>query len=200
MKSKEVLKVLGVSRVTLNTYVKNKKIKVTKLDNGYYDYDDESVYKLIKKDVRESVLYARVSTHKQKNDLENQMNELIDYCKTNKITYNKTFKEIASGIDLNGKEVSTLIDDVLHYKIKSIYITNKDRLTRLSFKTLEDIFNRFGTNIIVINDDEDKDTNNEAFEELISLIHIFSTKMYSARRKKKLKNIKSDLTLFNTVK
>lgn len=66
MKSKEVLRIIGVSRVTLNTYVKNKKIKVTKLDNGYYDYDDESVYKLIKKDIRETVLYARVSTHKQK--------------------------------------------------------------------------------------------------------------------------------------
>ena len=199
MKSKEVLKLLDISRVTLNTYVKTKKIKVTLLDNGYYDYDEDSVYKLMKKDNRETVLYARVSTYKQKNDLENQMNHLMDYCKKNKIEYQQMYKEISSGIDLDRKEVSKLIDDVLHYKIKCIYITNKDRLTRLSFKTLENIFNRFGTNVVVINDDEDKDTNNEAFEELISLIHIFSTKMYSKRRKLKLKNMKSDLTLFNTL-
>lgn len=199
MKSKEVLKLLNISRVTLNTYVKTKKIKVTLLDNGYYDYDEESIYKLMKKDKRETVLYARVSTYKQKNDLENQVDHLINYCKKNKIEYQKIYKEISSGIDLDRKEVSNLINDVLHYKIKCIYITNKDRLTRLSFKTLENIFNRFGTSIIVINDDEDKDTNNEAFEELISLIHIFSTKMYSKRRKLKLKNMKSDLTLFNTL-
>ena len=199
MKSKEVLKLLDISRVTLNTYVKTKKIKVTLLDNGYYDYDEDSVYKLMKKDNRETVLYARVSTYKQKNDLENQMNHLMDYCKKNKIEYQQMYKEISSGIDLDRKEVSKLIDDVLHYKIKCIYITNKDRLTRLSFKTLENIFNRFGTNVVVINDDEDKDTNNEAFEELISLIHMFSTKMYSKRRKLKLKNMKSDLTLFNTL-
>ena len=199
MKSKEVLKLLDISRVTLNTYVKTKKIKVTLLDNGYYDYDEDSVYKLMKKDNRDTVLYARVSTYKQKNDLETQMNHLMDYCKKNKIEYQQMYKEISSGIDLDRKEVSKLIDDVLHYKIKCIYITNKDRLTRLSFKTLENIFNRFGTNVVVINDDEDKDTNNEAFEELISLIHIFSTKMYSKRRKLKLKNMKSDLTLFNTL-
>lgn len=102
---------------------------------------------------------------------------MIDYCKINKINYSRTFKEIASGIDLNGKEISRLIDDVLHYKIKSIYITNKDRLTRLSFKTLENIFIRFSTNVIVIKDDEDKDTNNKTFEEL-NLLFIYFRQKY----------------------
>jgi predicted site-specific integrase-resolvase len=83
MKAREVLKILGISRVTLNKYVNNGSIKVTKLDNGYYDYDDESVYKFMKKDLRYNVLYARVSTYKQKNDLDNQVNSLIDYCKMN---------------------------------------------------------------------------------------------------------------------
>jgi len=114
------------------------------------------------------------------------------------IIYNNTYKEISSGLDLDRKEVSNLINDVIHYKIKTIFITNKDRLTRLSFRTLENIFNKFGTNIIVIND-SDKDTDNEVFEELISLMHSFSTKMYSNRRKKKLTNMKNDLTLFKTL-
>ena len=46
MKSKEVLKILKVSRVTLSKYVKAGKIKVKKLPNGYYSYDEEDVYKL----------------------------------------------------------------------------------------------------------------------------------------------------------
>lgn len=196
MKSKDVLKLLNISRVTLCSYVKFNKIKVTKLDNGYYDYDDDSVYKLMKKDIRATILYARVSTYKQKNDLDNQVNKLIFYCNENNIKYDNIYRDIDSGLDLDRNSISGLIDDVLHYKIKTIYITNKDRLTRLSFKTLINIFNRFGTNVITIND-EDKDTDNEVFEELISLVHIFSTKMYSNRRKKKLVNMKSDLKLFN---
>ena len=47
MKSKEVLKILGVTRVTLSSYVKSGKIKVTKMTNGYYEYDDKSVFDFI---------------------------------------------------------------------------------------------------------------------------------------------------------
>lgn len=44
MKSKEVLALLRVTRLTLTKYVKNGTIKATLLPNGQYDYDDESVY------------------------------------------------------------------------------------------------------------------------------------------------------------
>jgi predicted site-specific integrase-resolvase len=47
------------------------------MDNGYYDYDQQSVMKIINKDVRSNVIYARVSTYKQKIDLENQINKLL---------------------------------------------------------------------------------------------------------------------------
>ena len=66
MKAKEVLKLLKISRATLFNYTRDGKLKVTKLDNGYYDYDEESVFKVIKKDSRINVIYARVSTYKQK--------------------------------------------------------------------------------------------------------------------------------------
>lgn len=193
-----MLQLLGVSRVTLYKYVKNGIIKVTELDNGYYDYDQKSVFKLLKKDNRKNILYARVSTYKQKTDLENQVNLLVDFCKNNNIKYDAIYKEISSGIDLNRTEFSKILDDVIHYRIANIYITYKDRLTRLSFTTLETIFQKFGTQIVIINNlDIDKDNDNEAFEELISLVHLFSTSMYSNRRKRKLNIVSKDLKLFD---
>ncbi len=89
------------------------------------------------------------------------------------------------------KEVSSLINDIIHYKIKSIYVTNKSELIRLSFKTLQNIF---GTNnIIVINGN---DTNNEEFEELnFTRLYIYQLKMYHDRRKRKFINVRFDLTL-----
>ena len=191
MKSKEALKILNVTRQTLYNYVKNGKIKVTKLGNGYYNYDDDSIYiflNTIKE--RTNVIYARVSTHKQKNDLANQVLELVNYCNNNNIKYDNILQEIASGIDFDRKQFSVLIDDVINKKINNIYITHKDRLSRLSFMTLENMFKQFGTNIIVINNnDNNKELEDDLFEELINIIHIFSTRIYSSRRKKNLDNV-----------
>lgn len=73
MKSKKVLKLLKVTRPTLTSYVKNKKIRVNKLPNGTYEYNDEDVYELAGLPIeRCNAIYCRVSTSKQKQDLLNQ--------------------------------------------------------------------------------------------------------------------------------
>lgn len=190
------MKLLNICRTTLYHYTKDNIIKHTKLSNGYYDYDEHSVLQFIKKDNRSNVIYARVSTYKQKNDLTNQINKLQTYCKDNNINIHQVYSEIASGIDLDRTELSKLLDDVFSYKIKNIYISNKDRLTRLSFKTLESLLNKFNTNIIVINNIHNQNNDNEIFEELISLMHIFSTTLYSNRRKNKINIYKQDIENF----
>lgn len=91
-------------------------------------------------------------------------------------------------------EFSKLLDSVFKYEIDTVYISNKDRLTRLSFITLEKIFDKFGTKIIIVNKRDRKD-DNDIFEELISIMHYFSTKMYSNRRKKRIELMKSNVEL-----
>jgi predicted site-specific integrase-resolvase len=93
MKAKDVLNILKISRITLYNYTKEGKIKVSKLSNGYYDYDEESIFKLINKDTRINVIYARVSTYKQRNDLENQINQISSYCNNNNIIINKIYSD-----------------------------------------------------------------------------------------------------------
>jgi len=196
MKAKDVLKILDISRSTLFNYVRDGKIIGTLLDNGYYDYDENSVYKLIKKDPRINVIYARVSTNKQKNDLNNQIVSINNYCKSNNISIDKIYSDIHSGMDLDRHDFNKLINDVINHKIKNIYISYKDRLTRLSFKTIQDLFLKFNTNIIVINQNYDKCNDNEIFEELMSIMHIFSTTMYSNRKKNKINIFKNDIENF----
>ena len=84
MRSKEVLNLLRVTRPTLTKYVKSGKIKVIRKPNGHYEYDEESVYAFLNKDVRrKTYIYARVSTSKQKKDLENQIEMLKQFCFSN---------------------------------------------------------------------------------------------------------------------
>ncbi len=59
MKSKEVLRLLKISRVTLTGYVKSGKVRVKKLPNGYYDYNEDDVYKLIRTRVKLVIRYNK---------------------------------------------------------------------------------------------------------------------------------------------
>ena len=181
MKSNEALKLLGVSRVTLCSYVRKGTIKATLKGNGLYDYDEQSIYQFLGQSNDIDVIYARVSTSKQKNDLKRQVKLLSSYCSDNDIAVDHIYSEISSGLDLDRPEFSKLLELVFNRKIRTIYITNKDRLSRLSFLTLKSMFLKFGTKIVIIKDDNNQD--NELFDEIISIMHIFSMKKYSNRRK-----------------
>ena len=65
MRAKEVMKILNICRTTLYKYTKDGTLKSIQLDNGYFDYDEKSVYSLLKKDDRHDVIYARVSLSKK---------------------------------------------------------------------------------------------------------------------------------------
>ena len=116
MKSKDVLKLLGITRVTLWSYVKKGIIKVTKLKNGFYDYDEQSVHNFIGKNKKINVIYGRVSTYKQKDDLIRQVNVLKEYCKHNNIIISNIYSEISSGIDLNRNKFKTKMSNNLVFK------------------------------------------------------------------------------------
>lgn len=194
MKSAKVLKLLHISRATLVKYVKNKEIRVVELPNGFYEYNDEDVYrKAGLADERYDVIYARVSTLKQKTDLQNQVKTLTEYCNKNGVKVSKSYQDVASGMNFDRKQFKILLDEVLGFKVAHIYVTYKDRLSRISFDMFRRLFAEFGCEIVVINDMEDKADETEIFEEIISMLHCFAMKMYSRRRKRKLELIKEDL-------
>ena len=196
MKANEVLSILNVTRGTLCNYVKNGKIVAKRSNhNGRYEYDPNSVYKMVSNQQKINVIYARVSTFKQKSQLNNQLNKLTNYCTNNNIAVGKIYKDISSGMSLDRKDFNDLLNDILKYKIDNIFITNKDRLCRTSFKTIQDLFSKYGTTIVSINDNYNKTEEEELLDELISILHSFSMKTYSNRRKNKFGLIKQDLNL-----
>lgn len=197
MKSNKVLKLLRVTRPTLCRYVKNGLIKVNRLPSGLYDYDEESVYKFLNKDVeRKCVIYCRVSTSKQKKDLENQRKNVEAYCLKNGIKVSDVYSDIGSGINFDRKEFQRLVNDIVNHRISKVFITYKDRLSRISFDMFKNLFAEFNCEIVVLNYVEDSKTvEKEIFNEIISLIHCFAMRVYSSRRQKKLKCIEEDLRI-----
>ena len=195
MKAKEVLKILKVTRPTLTKYVKTGKIEVTLLPNGFYDYNEDSVFAAAKISAeRDSVVYARVSTQKQKKDLENQIETISEYANKNGYKISKVYSDIASGLNYDRKNFNELLNRVLNREVKNVFIKDKDRLTRISFDMWKDLFANFNCNLIVVNETiESESEEKEIFADIISLLHCFAMRMYSARRKKKIALIEEDM-------
>ena len=192
MTAKEVLRVLQITRQTLTKYVKKGKLKVTVKGNGRYDYDMDSVYKMLNKDIeRKTYLYARVSTAKQKKDLEHQVQLLKNFCFQNGYIIHGIYQDIASGINFEKRnQFFDMLDEILAGKVNRVIITYKDRLSRVGFELFTYLFKKYGCEIIVISEiGSEKLDSEELLEEMISLLHCYSMKLYSNRKAKKIKEI-----------
>ncbi|HMF31815.1 MAG TPA: IS607 family transposase [Candidatus Lokiarchaeia archaeon] len=185
MKSSEVRKILRISNPSLVKYRRQGLLKATELPNGFFDYDDESVYSFLNKGLkRKTYLYARVSTSKQRKDLENQIDLLKQYCFSNGIQIHGIYRDIASGISFDKrKEFFQLLHEIIDKKVEKVIITYKDRISRVGFDLFSYLFQQFGTNIIVISEiGNPKLDSEEIFEEIISMLHCYSMKLYSKRK------------------
>ena len=193
LSSKEVANLCGVTIHTVCMWRKEGRLPFMKINDRVILHKIEDVEKLLNKKIfseenakkRKNIIYARVSTPKQKDDLKKQIQILNDFCNSNGIIIDEIFTEIASGMNEDREEFNKIIDLVINKEIDKIYITFEDRLTRFGFKYFENLFDKFDTQIVVLNNK----INNESFEEellndLISIIHHFSMKMYSNKRKK----------------
>lgn len=186
MKAKEVLKILQITRPTLTKYVKDGTIKTLSCNNKQYVYDDESVYSFIglkqKKNKRINIIYSRTSNPPKKYT-EEQANRVLNYCTNNGISIDKTILDVKSGMNFQRDGLSELIELIVKGQVELIVIENKDRLCRFGFELFEQFCKFYKTKILVVNDLSDKSYEQELTEDLISIIHYFSMKSYSHRRK-----------------
>ena len=196
MEYKDVHKLTRLHRNTIYKYAKQGKIRTTKINDKHLIYNDDDVYTIAGiNPMRDIAIYARVSTSKQKKDLENQIETLKLFANSNGFVVNKIYKDIASGMSFDRQNFKDMLFDVIEHKIKTVLISNKDRFSRVSFNMWKELFKSFNCDIIVMNDILENNDNDdkEIFEDIISLIHCFAMKMYSKRRKNKLKLIEENL-------
>ncbi len=192
MKANEVLKLLRITRPTLTKYVKQGLVKVEKLPNGRYEYDSESVYSFLNKDMkRKTYIYARVSTLKQKPDLDNQIELLKQFCFSNGYTISGIYSDIASGISFEKRnDFFKMLDDIIDNKVERVVITYKDRLSRIGFDLFYRLFQKYNCEIVIMSEvGSEKLDRQEIFEEIVSLLHCYSMKFYSKRKIQKVKEV-----------
>ena len=132
-----------------------------------------------------NVIYARVSTRNQSDDLKNQLTFLKKYCDNNGIPVSNIFTDYGSGFNYKRKNWNTLIYECFEGKINTIIISYKDRFVRFGFEWIADLLERLtGTKIYVV-ENITTTPEDELVQDLISIIHVFSCRVYGLRKYKK---------------
>lgn len=190
MKANEVMLKYRITRQTLYRWRRDGHISYSKTPSGRYIYGLNKSYELSgEKEIHvdKIVIYARVSTSGQKENLERQIKRLKQFASANGMIVDDVYSEIASALNYNRKKFNKVLSGVFEGSIKIILIEYKDRLVRVGFEHFENICKRFGVKIIVADQTEDtsRDKQKEIINDLVSIMHHFSAKIYSLRKNKK---------------
>jgi predicted site-specific integrase-resolvase len=141
-----------------------------------------------------NVIYARVSTRNQADDLSNQIEFLKAYTLQHGIEISNLYTDYGSGMNYNRPKWNTLIDDCFEGKISTIIISHKDRFVRFGFDWISDLLERLTGVKIVVVENIATTPEKELINDLISIIHVFSCRVYGLRKyKRKLEKNRDEL-------
>ena len=127
--------------------------------------------------VRDKIIYCRVSSHRQKDDLERQ----IDFLKR-RFPDHSIVQDVGSGINFNRKGLQSLLVRAMSNQLQEVVVAHKDRLSRFAFELIEFIFKQNGVNLIVLDEEKGKSDEQELSEDLLAIVHVFSCKQMGKRR------------------
>ena len=186
-KPKEFAELLGVSVKTLQRWDREGTLTAnrTPTNRRYYTYKQYLEFKgITEDDARKVVLYARVSTKNQKDDLQKQTAFLRQFCNARGMIVDQCIEEYGSGLNYNRKKWNELLDEVMEQKIKTIVITHRDRFVRFGYDWFEKFCTKFNTTIVVVNN-ESLSPQEELVQDIVSILHVFSCRLYGLRKYKK---------------
>lgn len=124
------------------------------------------------------VIYARVSSRDQKNDLDRQISRLLLFANAQKWVVSDTIIEIGSALNGHRPKLKKLL---LNSKAKSIVVEHKDRLVRFGVEYLESALAAQGRKLIVVDPNEVKD---DLVQDMIEVLTSFCARLYGRRSAK----------------
>ena len=194
--SKKVTEILGVTAQTLRNWDKEGKLKPSYVkSNGYRYYSEDSILSYTQERKTKKNLnvigYARVSSKKQSDDLERQVNNLKTYLDSKYSEY-EIITDIGSGINYTKPGLKKLIEKINRKEVDLIVVLYKDRLLRFGFELVE-YFAELNNVKIEVLDKIDKNQDQELVEDLVQIITVFSCKI-QGKRKTKTKELIDDFS------
>jgi len=184
MRITEASEYLGVSINTLKAMADTGQIKCYKTNGGHRRFKREVLDEFTgveRKTAYDKVtmIYARCSTQKQKENLQRQKERLIAHAQGKQYVY-EVIEELSSGINEKRKGLHKLIRLIFEGRVERVLIEYKDRLARFGYEYLFLICKHTGVEIEIINDREKK-YEEELAEDIMKILTCYSARYYGAR-------------------
>ena len=187
----EFAKLLNVTVKTLQNWDKQGTLKAYRTPTNQRFYTEEQLNQILnlsntnqedKQGLK--IGYCRVSTHNQKNSLENQEEYLRSYTNAKGVILDEVFTDIGSGINYNRKNFNRILELVEDGEVAEIYVTYKDRFVRFGFDWFNTFCEKHGAKIIILNQPSTS-PEQELAEDLLNIVTVFSARSHGLRTYKK---------------
>jgi DNA binding domain, excisionase family len=176
VKPREAADYFGVCLHTLRRWEQKGWIQAIRTPSGRERrYDLDSYIKTPKK-VKRVVLYARVSSRGQKSDLERQIARLVNLYPGAEVV-----GEVGGGLNFQRPKFLALLERVRAGDVGTIVVAHRDRLCRFGFEFVEWYCHQYGCEVLVL-DDEDFSPQQELVEDILAILHCFSSRLYGLRK------------------
>lgn len=187
-------KKIGVTQQTLRNWHKQGILipaSITK--SGYRYYSEKQLREYLGKKAKSqteriTIGYCRISSTKQKDALERQIEDMKNYL----IAQGKPFQiihDIGSGINYNKKGLRQIIKRITQGEVNKVVIMDRDRLVRFGFDLIEYIASLYDCEIEII-DHTEKVEEQELVEDLVKVITTFSGRLKGEQAKQTKKLVK----------
>lgn len=208
VRTKKACEILGCCPDTLRRWTEEGKLtayRASEKGNRRWDEDELRAYLgEIKPDQTTTAskgnrvaVYCRVSTSDQKShgDLDRQKLRLLEYCAEKKYAVEYIFEEVGSGLNDNRKKLLQMMRLACEHKFDKVVIEHYDRLTRFNFKLVVEYFRSHGVEVEYVESVLSESFEADLVKDMLSLIAVFSAKLYSKRGKENRKKRKEAETL-----
>jgi len=184
----EAAKRLNRSVGTLQRWDRQGVLKANRTKTNRRYYTEKQLREFLGIDVsaesKRVVAYCRVSSQAQRPDLKNQRSVIEDFCIAKGLANVDYITEIGGGLNLKRKKFLEIIDDICSGKISHLVIAHKDRLCRFGFDLILHLCKKNDCEILILNS-EKLSPEQEMVQDLMTIVHTFSSRLYGLRNYKK---------------
>lgn len=125
------------------------------------------------------VVYARVSSSENKDNLKSQSERLVNFCNAKGWEVSEIVEEIGSGVNDKRKKLNKIFKEG---KATKIVIEHKDRLSRFGTNFIENLLTHMNCDLVILNPSEGKE---DLMQDFVSIVTSFCSKIYGLRRSKR---------------
>jgi putative resolvase len=181
-------KQVGVSVKTLQRWDREGRLKAKRTLSGRRYYNEADLATALnlpqRPAARRTIAYCRVSSPAQRPDLQNQRAALSSYAVSKQFVVDDWIMEIGGGLNFERKRFLALVDAIVAGEVERVLIAHQDRLARFGFALIKHLCETHHTELVVMNT-ETLSPEQELVQDLMSIIHCFSARVYGLRNYRK---------------